>query len=56
MFKKACKHNSGVHKNLLHRCDNDEKYGKSLSDIGWNEKLGSLVEYRRFSRTTVMNM
>ena len=38
MLKKARKHKSGGYKNILDRWHDDDKYRKSLSDIGWTEE------------------
>ena len=38
LLKKARKHKSGGYKNILDRWHNDDKYRKSLSDIGWTEE------------------
>ena len=38
MLKKARKHKNGGYKNTLDRWNNDDKYRKSLSDIGWTEE------------------
>ena len=37
MLKEARKHKNG-YKNILDRWNKDDKYRKSLSDIGWNEE------------------
>ena len=37
MLKKARKHKNGGYKNILDRWKKDDKYRKSLSDIGWTE-------------------
>ena len=38
MLRKARKHKSGGNKTILERWHDDDKYRKSLSDIGWNEE------------------
>ena len=38
MLKKARKHKSGCYKTILERWRDDDKYRKSLSDIGWTEE------------------
>ena len=43
MLKKARKHKSGGYENILDRWHKDDKYRKSLSDIGWAEEQN--IEY-----------
>ena len=38
MLRKARKHKSGGHKTILDRWHTDDKYSKSLSEIGWTEE------------------
>ena len=38
MLRKARKHKSGGCKTILERCHDDDKYRKSLADIGWTEE------------------
>ena len=38
MLRKARKHTSGGYKTILERWHDDDKYRKSLSDIGWTEE------------------
>ena len=38
MLKKVRKHKNGDYKNILDRWHNNDKYRKSLSDIGWTEE------------------
>ena len=38
MLRKARKHKSGGYKIILERWLDDDKYRKSLSDIGWTEE------------------
>ena len=38
MLRKANKHKSGGYKSILDREHDDDKYRKSLSDIGWAEE------------------
>ena len=38
MLKKARKHKNGGYRNILDRWNNDDKYRKSSSDIGWPEE------------------
>ena len=38
MLKKARKHKRGGYKTILERWHDDDKYHKSLSDIGWTEE------------------
>ena len=44
MLRKARKHKSGGYKkNILERWHDDDKYRKSLSDIGWTEE--QIIQY-----------
>ena len=38
ILRKARKHKSGGYKTILDRWHDDDKYRKSLSDIGWTEE------------------
>ena len=38
MLRKARKHKSGGHETILERWNYDDRYHKSLSDVGWTEE------------------
>ena len=38
LLRKARKHKSGGYKTILERCHDDDRYRRSLSDIGWTEE------------------
>ena len=43
MLRKARKHKSGGYKSFLDRWHDDDKYRKSLSDIGWTGE--QIIQY-----------
>ena len=43
MLRKARRHKSGGYKTILERRRDDDKYRKSLSDIGWTEE--QIIQY-----------
>ena len=43
MLRKARKHKSNIYKTILKRWHEDDKYRKSLSDIGWAEER--IIQY-----------
>ena len=43
MLKKARKHKNGGYEHILDRWHKDDKYRRSLSDIGWAEE--QIIEY-----------
>ena len=43
MLREARKHKSGGYKTILERWHDDDKYRKSISDVGWTEE--HIIQY-----------